>query len=107
MSISYRASKAPQKLREIMIIFLSISLNMCVGCSKAASHRDGSFEYPQHMFWLRNNFHLYTLIWGPVSSQTHFMTISNMNISETSWPIIIKFHQEHHWGGRLTALGFG
>ena len=33
-------------------------------------------------------------------------TLSNMNISETSWPIIIKFHQEHHWGGGLTALGF-
>ena len=34
-------------------------------------------------------------------------TLSNINISETSWPIIIKFHQEHHWGGGLTALGFG
>ena len=34
-------------------------------------------------------------------------TLSNMNISETSWPIIIKFYQEHHWGGGLTALGFG
>ena len=34
-------------------------------------------------------------------------TLSNMNISETSWAIIIKFHQEHHLGGGLTALGFG
>ena len=34
-------------------------------------------------------------------------TLSNVNISETRWPIIIKFHQEHHWGGGLTALGFG
>ena len=36
-------------------------------------------------------------------------TLSNMNISETSWPIIIKFYQKHHnkhWGGGLTALGF-
>ena len=41
-------------LREIAIIFLSISLNMCFGCSKEPSHRDGSFEYSQHMFWLRN-----------------------------------------------------
>ena len=43
------------------IFFLSISLNMCFGCSKEPSHRDVSFEYPQHMFWLRNknnNFHL-------------------------------------------------
>ena len=34
-------------------------------------------------------------------------TLSNMNISETSWPIIIKFHQKHHWGRGLIALGFG
>ena len=34
-------------------------------------------------------------------------TLSNMDISETSRPIIIKFHQMHHWGGGLTALGFG
>ena len=41
---------------------------MCFGCSKKTSHRDDSFEYPQHMFWLRNkknNFLLRTLIWGP------------------------------------------
>ena len=41
-------------LRKIAIIFLSISLNICFGRSKEPSHRDGSFEYPQHMFWLRN-----------------------------------------------------
>ena len=34
-------------------------------------------------------------------------TLSNMNISETSWPIVIKYHLEHHWGGGLTALGVG
>ena len=34
-------------------------------------------------------------------------TLSNMNISETSRPIIIKFHQKHHLGGGLTTLGFG
>ena len=27
---------------------------MCFGCSKESSHRDGSFECPQRMFWLRN-----------------------------------------------------
>ena len=26
---------------------------MYFGCSKEPSHWDGSFEYPQHMFWLR------------------------------------------------------
>ena len=34
-------------------------------------------------------------------------TVSNMNISETSLLIVIKFHLEHHRGGGLTALGFG
>ena len=41
---------------------------MCFGCSKELSHVDSSFEYPQHMFWLRskkNNFQLHTLIMGP------------------------------------------
>ena len=41
---------------------------MCFGCPKEPSHRDSSFEYSQHMFWLRNkkyNFLLHTLIWGP------------------------------------------
>ena len=36
-------------------------------CTKEPSHRDGSYEYPQHMFWLRNkknNFQLRSLIWG-------------------------------------------
>ena len=42
---------------------------MCFGCSKEPSHQNGSFEYPQHMFWLRNMeniFLLRTLIWGPI-----------------------------------------
>ena len=34
-------------------------------------------------------------------------TLSNKNISETSWQIVIKFHQKHYWGGGLTALSFG
>ena len=41
---------------------------MCFGCSKELSHQDGSFEYPQHMFWFRNkqnNFQLHTFIWRP------------------------------------------
>ena len=49
---------------------ISLYLNQSIFCghSKELSHRDGSFEYLQHMFWLRNkknNFQLHTLIWGP------------------------------------------
>ena len=39
---------------------------MCLGCSKEPSHWDVSFEYPQHMFWLRNKkikFYLHTFIY--------------------------------------------
>ena len=39
---------------KIVNIFLPISLNICFGCSKEPSHWGGSFQYPQHMFWLRN-----------------------------------------------------
>ena len=34
-------------------------------------------------------------------------TLSNMNISETSWPIATKFYLKHHWVGGKAALGFG
>ena len=34
-------------------------------------------------------------------------TLSNMTFSETSWPIVIKFHLEHHWGRGWIASGFG
>ena len=34
-------------------------------------------------------------------------TYSNINISETSRRIEIKFHLEHHWVGENAALGFG
>ena len=36
----------------IVFYSVSIGLNMCFGFSKEPSQRDGSFEYPQHMFWL-------------------------------------------------------
>ena len=39
---------------------------MSFGCSKVPSHRDGSFEYPQHMFWLRNKKNNFR--WGPAYS---------------------------------------
>ena len=34
-------------------------------------------------------------------------TFSNINISETSWPIATKFYLKHHWVGGKDALGFG
>ena len=40
-------------------------------------------------------------------ASVRLFTLSDMNISETSWPIIMKCHLKHHWGGGLAALGFG
>ena len=34
--------------------FLTHHFNICFGCSKETSHWSCSFEFPQHMFWLRN-----------------------------------------------------
>ena len=33
-------------------------------------------------------------------------TFSNMNISETSRPIAIKFYLKHHWGGGKASVPF-
>ena len=62
-----KAQISKKETHEIVNIFLLFRLNMCFVCSKEPSQRDGSFEYPQHMFWLRNkknNFQLRALIWG-------------------------------------------
>ena len=47
---------------------LEVWVSICFGCSNELSHCDGSFEYPQHMFWLKNknvNFLLRTLNLSP------------------------------------------
>ena len=33
-------------------------------------------------------------------------TLSNMNISATSWPIGMKFYLKHHWVGGKVSVGF-
>ena len=60
--------------RKIVIIFLTNNFNRCVGSSKEPSHRDGSFECPQHMFQLRNKkqyFQLHTFIWSPAHAHIY------------------------------------
>ena len=54
---------------------------MCFGCSKEPSHRDGSFEYPKHMFWLRNkknNFLLHSLVWGPARALNFSLSLHHI-----------------------------
>ena len=38
----------------IAIIFLTIGQSICFRHSKEPAHGDGAFEYPQHMFWMKN-----------------------------------------------------
>ena len=35
------------------------------------------------------------------------LTLSNKNISATSWPIGMKFYLKHHWGGGKGSVDFG
>ena len=66
---------------------------MCFGCSKEPSHGDGSFEYPQHMFWLRNkknNFQLRTLIWGPPLSLKGQLFLDKMKLNNFSKAITVS-----------------
>ena len=63
---SKRSNQANMFCLKLLCFCLPIDLNICFGCLKEPSHRDGSFEHPQHMFWLRNNnnnFQLHTHIW--------------------------------------------
>ena len=34
------------------------------------------------------------------------LTLSNMNISATSWTIGMKFYLKHYWGGRKASVCF-
>ena len=48
--------------RKIVNIFLPIILAYVLGAQKELSHLDSSFEYPQHMFWLKKFFFYYALL---------------------------------------------
>ena len=41
-----------------------------------------------------------------VSASVRPLTLSNMNISATSWPIGMKFYMKHHWGGGKASVRF-
>ena len=75
-----------------MIIFLPINLNMCFGCSKEPSLWDGSFEYPQHMFYMRNkenSFPIHTLIWRPDNNNNKmwFRKLNWISLIQWTWDL--------------------
>ena len=54
MEVKYIGLDKHNLLGKIVNIFLPIIFSICFGCPKEPSQRDDSFEYPQHMFLLRN-----------------------------------------------------
>ena len=62
---------------KIVNVSLPISFNMCFGCSKEPFHLDGSFEYPQHMLWLRNKKIIlwYSLVTKGLLPYAHLKTV--------------------------------
>ena len=40
-----------------------------------------------------------------VCALVRLFTLSNMNISSTSWPIGMKFYLKHHWVGGKASVG--
>ena len=53
--IDHMGSSRYQNVLSIKLnIFFPTTFNISFGCSKELSHRDSSFEYPQHMFGLKN-----------------------------------------------------
>ena len=63
--------------------------SICFGCSKQPSHWDGSFEYPQHMFRLRNKklFFCYALLTKGLDKILVLILIQTVWHSDT-WVVI-------------------
>ena len=69
---------------------------MCFGSSNEPSHGDGSFEYPQHTFWLRNkknNVQFRTLEWGPASKQVLYERVK----TQIKCRRITAFYRNFEW----------
>ena len=54
LTTEWKAADKPSPVHKIVNIFILITFNIGFGCLKEPSHWDGSFEYTQHLFWLRN-----------------------------------------------------
>ena len=71
--------------RKNVNISLPIIFNKCFGCSIEPSHWEGSFEYPQHMFWLRNKkikswfIQFYAQFWTPNQPTKFFLFRFSVN----------------------------
>ena len=41
-----------------------------------------------------------------VGASVRVFILSILNISETSWPIAVRFYMKQQWGGGLPAISF-
>ena len=70
------------------------------------SHQDGSFEYPQHMFWLKNkkfNFQLRPLIRGPAFSgqKANSWLRVKMQSHIVFFFVVLEFQKNHQNGFKI------
>ena len=82
---------------KVLNFFLSISFNISLGCSKEPSHGHGSFEYPQHIFWLRNKkiifiTHPHPKAWSVDKPLTFSTLAPKVNLGYLTQRFIIKFN---------------
>ena len=68
-----------------------INFSICFGCSKEPSHGDGSFEYPQHMFWWRNR-----------KLKFNYALFSS-SLYDDSFPVILRKELQTLWRGEYSG----
>ena len=86
--------------KKILNAVLPINFNICFGRSKELSQRDSSFEYPQHMFWLRNKkiiFWSHALIYLEACHITQDWTASQEVMYEEPLSCPSQFHAEYFY----------
>ena len=90
--------------RDVLLLWYMVGQGPAVACSRCRMGGLFFFSSPEPK---AHKVSLYDGIRAGVRACLRASTLSNMNISETSRPIIIKFYLKHYWGGGKAAFGFG
>ena len=79
--------------RKIVKNFIPIFFSICFECSKEPSHWDGSFEYPQHMFWLINKKIVFVICtqYIYISKSSFGFNINGKGLNVTWYPDGIRY----------------
>ena len=76
--------------RKNVNIFWPIIFSICFGCSKEPSHWDGSFECPQHIFWLKNKLFFCYALFTKVLDSFSVKVFGNDSLIDLSRKLICK-----------------